>query len=204
MPTNTFFNLPEEKKQKILKAANKEFARVPIEQTSIKNIVEDAEIARGSFYQYFEDKEDLFEYIMSLKIGDMEKNLNKIIERENGNIIKIFIYLYDHLIEVGKIRKNSKLFRQIFENIKTSDNLMLIRKKEMNKRLEKTLQDLYQKNKDILNIKDEEEFKLVIEILFAITRRRIVASLKYKDLKEAREDFLKEIKFIEKGILKKN
>ncbi len=204
MPTNTFFNLPEEKKQKILKAANKEFARVPIEQTSIKNIVEDAEIARGSFYQYFEDKEDLFEYIMSLKIGDMEKNLNKIIERENGNIIKIFIYLYDHLIEVGKIRKNSKLFRQIFENIKTSDNLMLIRKKEMNKRLEKTLQDLYKKNKDILNIKDEEEFKLVIEILFAITRRRIVASLKYKDLKEAREDFLKEIKFIEKGILKEN
>ena len=204
MPTNTFFNLSEEKKNKIIKAANKEFARVPLEQASIKNIVEDAEIARGSFYQYFEDKQDLFEYIMSLKIGDMEKNLNKIIEQENGNIIKIFIYLYDHLIEVGRIRKNSKLFRQIFENIKTSDNLMLIRKKEMSKRLEKTLQDLYQKNKDILNINDEEEFKLVIEILFAITRRRIVASLKYKDLKEAREDFLKEIKFLEKGILKQN
>ena len=204
MPTNTFFNLSEEKKNKIIKAANKEFARVPLEQASIKNIVEDAEIARGSFYQYFEDKQDLFEYIMSLKIGDMEKNLNKIIEQENGNIIKIFIYLYDHLIEVGKIRKNSKLFRQIFENIKTSDNLMLIRKKEMSKRLEKTLQDLYQKNKDILNINDEEEFKLVIEILFAITRRRIVASLKYKDLGEAREDFLKEIKFLEKGILKQN
>lgn len=204
MPTNTFFNLSEEKKNKIIKAANKEFARVPLEQASIKNIVEDAEIARGSFYQYFEDKQDLFEYIMSLKIGDMEKNLNKIIEQENGNIIKIFIYLYDHLIEVGKIRKNSKLFRQIFENIKTSDNLMLIRKKEMSKRLEKTLQDLYQKNKDILNINDEEEFKLVIEILFAITRRRIVASLKYKDLKEAREDFLKEIEFLEKGILKQN
>ena len=204
MPTNTFFNLSEEKKNKIIKAANKEFARVPLEQASIKNIVEDAEIARGSFYQYFEDKQDLFEYIMSLKIGDMEKNLNKIIEQENGNIIKIFIYLYDHLIEVGKIRKNSKLFRQIFENIKTSDNLMLIRKKEMSKRLEKTLQDLYQKNKELLNINNEEEFKLVIEILFAITRRRIVASLKYKDLKEAREDFLKEIKFLEKGILKQN
>lgn len=204
MPTNTFFNLSEEKKNKIIKAANKEFARVPLEQASIKNIVEDAEIARGSFYQYFEDKQDLFEYIMSLKIGDMEKNLNKIIEQENGNIIKIFIYLYDHLIEVGRIRKNSKLFRQIFENIKTSDNLMLIRKKEMSKRLEKTLQDLYQKNKEILNINNEEEFKLVIEILFAITRRRIVASLKYKDLGEAREDFLKEIKFLEKGILKQN
>ena len=202
MPTNTFFNLPAEKKHKILKAANKEFARVPLEQASIKNIVEDAEIARGSFYQYFENKQDLFEYIMTSKTGDMEKNLIEMIEQENGNIINIFIIIYDHLIEVGKIRRNNKLFRQIFENIKTSDNLMLTRKEEMNKKLEKILQDLYSKNKDILNIKNEEEFKLVIEILSAITRRRIVASLKYKNSAEAREDFLKEIEYIKRGILK--
>lgn len=202
MPTNTFFNLPAEKKHKILKAANKEFARVPLEQASIKNIVEDAEIARGSFYQYFENKQDLFDYIMTSKTGDMEKKLMEMIENENGNIINIFINMYDHLIEVGKIRRNNKLFRQIFENIKTSDNLMLTRKEEMNKKLEKTLQDLYSKNKDILNIKDEEEFKLVIEILAAITRRRIVASLKYKNSAEARKDFLKEIEYIKRGILK--
>lgn len=202
MPTNTFFNLPAEKKHKILKAANKEFARVPLEQASIKNIVEDAEIARGSFYQYFENKQDLFDYIMTSKTGDMEKNLMEMIENENGNIINIFINMYDHLIEVGKIRRNNKLFRQIFENIKTSDNLMLTRKEEMNKKLEKILQDLYSKNKDILNIKNEEEFKLVIEILSAITRRRIVASLKYKNSAEAREDFLKEIEYIKRGILK--
>ena len=202
MPTNTFFNLPAEKKHKILKAANKEFARVPLEQASIKNIVEDAEIARGSFYQYFENKQDLFDYIMTSKTGDMEKKLMEMIENENGNIINIFINMYDHLIEVGKIRRNNKLFRQIFENIKTSDNLMLTRKEEMNKKLEKTLQDLYSKNKDILNIKDEEEFKLVIEILAAITRQRIVASLKYKNSAEARKDFLKEIEYIKRGILK--
>lgn len=59
MPKETFVKLPEEKKDKIIKAAKKEFARVPFEQTSIKNIVEDADIARGSFYQYFVSKEDL-------------------------------------------------------------------------------------------------------------------------------------------------
>ena len=59
MPKETFVKLPEEKKDKIIKAAKKEFARVPFEQTSIKNIVEDADIARGSFSQYFESKEDL-------------------------------------------------------------------------------------------------------------------------------------------------
>ena len=59
MPKETFLKLSEDKKSKIIKAAKKEFKRVPIEQASIKNIVEDAEIARGSFYQYFESKEDL-------------------------------------------------------------------------------------------------------------------------------------------------
>ena len=59
MPKETFLKLPEEKKNKIIKAAKKEFERVTFEQTSIKNIVEDADIARGSFYQYFDSKEDL-------------------------------------------------------------------------------------------------------------------------------------------------
>ena len=204
MPTSTFFNLPEEKKQKILKAANKEFARVPIEQVSIKNIVEDAEIARGSFYQYFKDKQDLFEYIMTSKVGDMQKNLLDMIKKENGNIINIFINIYDHLIQVGKLRKNNKFFRQIFKNIKISDNLMLIKKEELNDNLDQALYDLYDCNKEFLNVKDEKEFRLIIEILFSVTRRRIVASLKYKDADEARQDFLKEIEFIKNGVLKQH
>lgn len=202
MPTSTFFNLPEDKKNKILKAANKEFERVPIEQVSIKNFVESAEIARGSFYQYFEDKEDLFQYIMSAKMGNMQNKLIEMIEHENGNIINIFINMYEYLIKIVKIKKNNKFFKQIFENVKTSDNLMFIKKEEINKNLEQTLYNLYDRNKDILNIKNEEEFKLVIEMLFAITRRRIVVSLKYKDLEKARETYLKEIEFLKKGIIK--
>lgn len=124
------------------------------------------------------------------------------IEHENGNIINIFINMYEYLIKIVKIKKNNKFFKQIFENVKTSDNLMFIKKEEINKNLEQTLYNLYDRNKDILNIKNEEEFKLVIEMLFAITRRRIVVSLKYKDLEKARETYLKEIEFLKKGIIK--
>ena len=62
MPKETFLKLPNEKKEKIIKAAQKEFERVPIEEVSIKNIVENAEIARGSIYKYFESKEDLLRF----------------------------------------------------------------------------------------------------------------------------------------------
>lgn len=64
MPKQTFYNLSTEKQKKIIKSARKEFSRVPLAEASIQNIVQDADIARGSFYQYFEDKEDLFEYIV--------------------------------------------------------------------------------------------------------------------------------------------
>lgn len=64
MPKETFMKLSQEKKDKIIIAAKKEFSRVPFEETSIKNIVEEAGIARGSFYQYFDSKEDLLKYLM--------------------------------------------------------------------------------------------------------------------------------------------
>ena len=62
MPTDTFFHLPLDKQKRILSAAKKEFSRVPLKDASIANIIKDAEIPRGSFYQYFENKEDLYYY----------------------------------------------------------------------------------------------------------------------------------------------
>ena len=77
MPKDTFLNLSEDKKNKIINAAKKEFARVPIEEASIKNIVEEAEIARGSFYQYFESNEDLLKYILNSKAKNLEAFLKQ-------------------------------------------------------------------------------------------------------------------------------
>ena len=51
MPTNTYYNLSEEKKIRIEEAVKKEFARVPLIDMSVKNIVTGAKIARGSVDQ---------------------------------------------------------------------------------------------------------------------------------------------------------
>ena len=42
MPTDTFFGLSDEKKEKIIEAGKKEFASTTFDLTSIKNIYEDA------------------------------------------------------------------------------------------------------------------------------------------------------------------
>ena len=64
MPKETFFNLPEAKQARICEAALDEFAAHPFEQASVNRIVSRSGIAKGSFYQYFENKKDLYLYLL--------------------------------------------------------------------------------------------------------------------------------------------
>jgi len=66
MPKQTFFNLPQDKREKILDAAVEEFAEYGLENASINRIVKNSGIAKGSFYQYFEDKQDVFLYVLDV------------------------------------------------------------------------------------------------------------------------------------------
>jgi TetR/AcrR family transcriptional regulator len=66
MPKETFYNLPEEKQSRILGSAVREFAANPYKVASISSIVRKAGIAKGSFYQYFVDKKDLYHYLLEL------------------------------------------------------------------------------------------------------------------------------------------
>ena len=66
MPKETFFNLAKEKQDMILDVAIQEFSDHHFDQSSINRIVEKSGISKGSFYQYFKDKKDLYKYLFSL------------------------------------------------------------------------------------------------------------------------------------------
>ncbi len=64
MPKKTFYNLNEEKRQGIFKADVREFATRKFSEASLNQIVKAAKIPWGSFYQYFDGKEDLYLYVI--------------------------------------------------------------------------------------------------------------------------------------------
>ena len=66
MPKETFFNLPQKKRELIKNAAIDEFVEHGYENASINRMVEACKIAKGSFYQYFEDKKDVLMYLMDI------------------------------------------------------------------------------------------------------------------------------------------
>lgn len=62
MPTQTYLNLPVAKQEAVLAAAMDEFSKRNVEEAKLSNIIRLAGIPRGSLYQYFENKEDLYVY----------------------------------------------------------------------------------------------------------------------------------------------
>jgi AcrR family transcriptional regulator len=66
MPKQTFFNLPLDKRETIMNAAVEEFAEYGLENASTNRIVKNSGIAKGSFYQYFEDKQDVFMHLLDV------------------------------------------------------------------------------------------------------------------------------------------
>ena len=49
MPSATFYNLPEETRERLLRAAREEFSRVPYESASVNRIIQSAGIPRAAF-----------------------------------------------------------------------------------------------------------------------------------------------------------
>ena len=64
MPNKTFLELDEEKKTKIFEAALEEFASHGYEKSSTNQIVKECGISKGSLFKYFENKDDLYFYLI--------------------------------------------------------------------------------------------------------------------------------------------
>lgn len=95
MPTSTFYHLPPEKRQRLVEAAWQEFTRVSFADASINRIIQAARIPRGSFYQYFADKEDLFGVLLcELQVAFWEQ-LKRGLQDHSGDLAAALLSIFD-------------------------------------------------------------------------------------------------------------
>jgi AcrR family transcriptional regulator len=127
LPKDTFFNLPHDKRERVMEAAINEFAERSYHDARITAIVDEAGIAKGSFYQYFEDKKDLFKYIIELAVTkkleyvnrDMMENMQKysFFQLLRELYLSGFRFAQEHprLLAIGMQLQNSQaLYYEIF------------------------------------------------------------------------------------------
>lgn len=111
MPKQTFFNLPEEKRNHIIEVSIDEFAKAPYQNISINHLIKSMNIPTGSFYQYFEDKKDLYFYILSFYIdGILEESIqeNKKFDLLNSD------YSVQAMDVFSSVKEKMKNYQEIF------------------------------------------------------------------------------------------
>ncbi len=118
MPTERFMRLPKEKIEAIRIAAAKEFMRVPPEEVSINRIVHDADISRGSFYTYFEDKQDVLKWLIR---EQAERHFNDYItalEANGGDLWNVFENVFDRGIDSMEEAGLLEIFQNLIRSAK--------------------------------------------------------------------------------------
>ncbi|MEI2465732.1 TetR/AcrR family transcriptional regulator [Niallia taxi] len=203
MPKQTFFHLAPDKQDTLILAAKEEFSRVPLHEASIANIIKSAGIPRGSFYQYFDDKEDLYFYLLS---ETSKKNTEKfllILQKNNGDLFKTFIESFRFMVSNHKENDQASFFKNAFLNMNyklentLANNVYEEKQKSHFENISKSI------DKSMLNIEDESELHHMVRVMTAVTFHNLVQMF-VKDLtaKEAENSYLMQMKLLKRGFCK--
>lgn len=120
MPKQTFYNLPEDRKNRIIETAIDEFSKNTFNNASITKIAENANIAKGSMYQYFQNKKDLYRYILEISSLKKQEYLMECLKNlENLYFLDIIRQLYIMGLEFA--RENPRLAGIANNFLKESD-----------------------------------------------------------------------------------
>ena len=175
MPSDTFLRLNDEKKKKLIDASFKEFSLNNFNDASINRIIKEAGISRGSFYMYFEDKKDLYFYLLEQYGEILSNNMKKDLIKNKGDLFKMF---QDDIEESYNSFKNNNInfFKKSLENV----TIMEESKRTFGFRDKRLLKELIPNiNLELLN----DKAKRHIEVIFAINMHLLMVTL-FKLLKK--------------------
>lgn len=124
MPKKTFYNLSDDKRKLIEDVLRDEFSRKPYQDCNVKAIVDRLSIARGSFYQYFDDLRDCYFYILDKDTQDIHLLFMSILRENNNAIFKSLNDFGKRVCDVifSKDKYNIYKFRYLYWNNDLNDS----------------------------------------------------------------------------------
>ena len=111
MPKKTFYNLQEKKRKRIIDAAIRLFTEKHYDKVTIDNIVNAAQIPKGSFYQYFDNKDDLYMYMFSQYGGAKMNVFTKLLAKAGDISFKDFMIQF--ITGIKELKQSSKEMTKI-------------------------------------------------------------------------------------------
>ncbi len=200
MASDTFLRLNDEKKKKLLEASFKEFSLNDFNNASINKIIKEAGISRGSFYMYFEDKKDLYFYLLEQYSEILIDNMKEDLINNKGDLFNMF---QDNIKRTYNSFKNNNVnfFKKSLENI----TIMEESKRTFGFRDKRLLKELIPNiNVELLN----DNAKRHLEVIFAINMHLLMVTLikllRNNSLDEKiLDDYYEQLDILKYGCLKK-
>ena len=207
MIKKTFYNLPEEKRQRVTEAIVDEFANVEDDKVSINRIVQKANISRGSFYQYFDDKLDLVEVLIRSYLNLVIDDLRRAIISSDGDIFYTFECIYDIIIGLSKDERNRKVLRNLISNIRANNNLVsdyiVKRYIKQYKSIEEFINITDEFSRKSFRFKSDEDLTYLQQILISVLKNEIYNFYVFDtDPEETKARYLRKLYIIKQGALK--
>ncbi len=110
-------NLNQENKEtRLLNTAFKLFTEKGIKDTSIQEIVDNADVGKGTFYLYFKDKYEIRDVLIAKKSHKLFNDaLIDLRKTDICNLSEQVIFIIDHVID--ELKKNQLLLKFISKNL---------------------------------------------------------------------------------------
>jgi AcrR family transcriptional regulator len=105
-----------EKENRLLETAFKLFTKKGIQNTSIQEIVDNANVAKGTFYLYFKDKYEIRDILITKKSEKLfSEALSKMRKKQIKNFSDQIIFIINYVID--ELVKNPLLLKFISKNL---------------------------------------------------------------------------------------
>lgn len=203
MIKQTFYNLPITKRERIYQAIKTEFDRVPLDKISINSIIKEANISRGSFYQYFDDKGDLYDIFADRVMDSIKECFTNTLVKYKGDLFATTEEVMSlHFIKVSQPKAKSQM-QKFVPGVSVNAKSILDRICE---------RSITYFNELIPNIdtrkfsfdNSPEDIRILFEMLMSISKNAIFDVLFMDiDTDEAIKIFNKKLKIVKNGCLKK-
>ena len=198
----TFYNLSDDKRKRVLQAILEEFADTDSEKISINRIIKRANISRGSFYQYFDDKVDLVE-VLFLTLVDMNiKDAYRALSESDGDIFALYNSFLEILFRLSKDEFYNNIMRNLCRSMYSADSLIAEYVQTRCRGFDELNQLAQCVNRSKLRFSTDEEMVALHQIFVAILRdcanRLYVLDVSAAVLKS---DFDRKIEIIKYGAL---
>jgi AcrR family transcriptional regulator len=205
IPKQTFFNLSEDKRKKLLESADLEYTRVPFFEASIANIIKTAGISRGSFYQYFEDKDDLYFYLLEGKLKTAKVYFSGLLEKHQGDLIEAVTELQSYFLRALSDEEEKQFLKNalLYTTHRVERSFTSIWDTYLDHQEFKKVGELI--NRDHLNIGADQELLHIFKIVSALAFNNLIEkTVKGLSDDEAMESFKLSMNLLKKGIYKQN